>query len=108
MGHSLRACLVGMHLAERLGIPLAESRDLYFALLLKDAGATSIAPILAAHLDGDDRHLQREMRRIDAAPTRALAALATRGPVRGRPWPEYLERVLGMAWRGPALAREIA
>src|SRR5579875_1940309 len=37
-GHSLRTCLIGMRLADALGIPEDEFTSLYYALLLKDIG----------------------------------------------------------------------
>lgn len=35
-GHSLRTCLLGMRLAEAIGLPAGELTSLYYALLLKD------------------------------------------------------------------------
>lgn len=37
-GHSLRTCLLGMRLAEAIGLPQAELNSLYYGLLLKDIG----------------------------------------------------------------------
>ena len=37
-GHSLRTCLLGMRLAEAVGLPQEELPSLYYALLLKDIG----------------------------------------------------------------------
>ncbi|HLI78272.1 MAG TPA: HD domain-containing phosphohydrolase [Acidobacteriaceae bacterium] len=37
-GHSLRTCLLGMRLAEAIGLPADDLTDLYYALLLKDIG----------------------------------------------------------------------
>ena len=33
MGHSVRACIIGMRLAEQIGLPASERGDLYYALL---------------------------------------------------------------------------
>jgi hypothetical protein len=41
MGHSVRSCIIGMRLAQQLGLSAAEQSDLYYALLLKDAGWSS-------------------------------------------------------------------
>lgn len=43
-GHTARACLIGMRLASMLGLPDVAQRDLFYALLLKDAGGSSNAP----------------------------------------------------------------
>ena len=42
-GHALRTCLIGMRLAERMGLPMGDRRDLYYALILKDVGCSSNA-----------------------------------------------------------------
>src|ERR1700754_1947720 len=41
MGHSVRTCVMGMRLAQQIGMPMEEQADLYYALLLKDAGCSS-------------------------------------------------------------------
>ena len=43
MGHSVRACIIGMRLAQQIGLPATERGDLYYSLLLKDAGCSSNA-----------------------------------------------------------------
>lgn len=51
-GHSLRTCLIGMRLAETMGLPERELSNLYYALLLKDIGCadhvTRLSQIMAA------------------------------------------------------------
>jgi HD-GYP domain-containing protein (c-di-GMP phosphodiesterase class II) len=37
-GHAVRACLVGMEMAEALELPSEARTDLFYAILLKDAG----------------------------------------------------------------------
>ena len=43
MGHSVRACMIGMRLAQQIGMSVDDQADLYYALLLKDAGCSSNA-----------------------------------------------------------------
>lgn len=43
VGHSQRSCMIGMELADRLGLDGATRRDLFYAVLLKDAGCSSSA-----------------------------------------------------------------
>jgi len=40
MGHSVRACVIGMRIADEIGLPPQVQADLYYTLLLKDAGST--------------------------------------------------------------------
>jgi hypothetical protein len=42
-GHCVRSCWIGMHIGGRLGLADDAQRDLYYTLLLKDAGCSSNA-----------------------------------------------------------------
>ena len=42
-GHTTRACLIGMRLASIIGLTDIEQRDLFYAMLIKDAGGSSNA-----------------------------------------------------------------
>ena len=42
-GHAVRSCLIGMRLAEELELSAAQRSDLFYALLLKDAGCSANA-----------------------------------------------------------------
>ena len=53
-GHSLRTCLVGMRLADSLGVPAEELTSLYYALLLKDIGCSDSATRLSQIMGGTD------------------------------------------------------
>src|SRR5207249_1520009 len=64
-GHSLRTCLIGMKLGERIGLSLQDHRDLYYALLLKDVGCSSNAARVYELFGGDDRAAKRELKRVD-------------------------------------------
>src|SRR5208282_409147 len=64
-GHAVRSCLIGMRLAEELDIPAAERSDLFYALLLKDAGCSSNASSMAALFATDDRAAKAKSKVID-------------------------------------------
>ncbi len=65
LGHAVRTCVVGMRLAEKLGLPPQENADLYYALLLKDSGCTNNAARMYQILGSDDRKAKRDMRTTD-------------------------------------------
>lgn len=54
-GHSLRTCLLGMRLAETVGLPASELTNLYYALLLKDIGYADHVTRLSQIMSADDR-----------------------------------------------------
>ncbi len=64
-GHAQRSCLIGMRLAEELGLPADERSDLFYALLLKDAGCTANSARMAALFGADDQVAKRSSKFID-------------------------------------------
>jgi len=65
MGHSVRACVMGMRLAQHIGISLEEQADLYYALLLKDAGCSSNSSRLFHILNADEIRAKRDVKTTD-------------------------------------------
>jgi HD-GYP domain-containing protein (c-di-GMP phosphodiesterase class II) len=72
-GHAVRTCVIGMRLADEIGLDAAARRDLFYALLLKDAGCSANSARMAALFGADDREAKRSSKRADWA--RALPAL---------------------------------
>jgi HD-GYP domain-containing protein (c-di-GMP phosphodiesterase class II) len=54
-GHARRSCLIGMRLADELRLDGAARSDLFYALLLKDAGCSANAAHMAALFGADDQ-----------------------------------------------------
>ena len=48
LGHSVRACIIGMRLGQEIGLDEERLGALYYALLLKDAGCSSNASRMRA------------------------------------------------------------
>jgi putative nucleotidyltransferase with HDIG domain len=65
MGHSVRACIIGMRLAEQIGLPASERGDLYYALLLKDAGCSSNSSRLFHIVTADELKAKRDVKLTD-------------------------------------------
>jgi putative nucleotidyltransferase with HDIG domain len=53
-GHSVQSCMIGMRLAAQIGLPPGDRADLYYALLLKDAGCSSNASKLFHIVNADE------------------------------------------------------
>jgi HD-GYP domain-containing protein (c-di-GMP phosphodiesterase class II) len=66
-GHAQRSCLIGMRLAQELRLGAEARSDLFYALLLKDAGCTANAARMAALFGADDHELKRSGKRVDWA-----------------------------------------
>ena len=64
-GHAERSCLIGMRLADELGMGAAARSDLFYALLLKDAGCSANAAHMAALFGADDQEAKRTSKLVD-------------------------------------------
>src|SRR3954470_1582301 len=64
-GHSMRACLIGMRIAEAIGLDAEQRSALYYALLLKDAGCSSNAGRMASLFGADDQSVKPRMKSVD-------------------------------------------
>ncbi len=106
-GHALRTCLLGMRLGERIGLPLHERRDLFYALLLKDVGCSSNAARMYQLFGGDDRAAKRDLKRVDWSRYFHAAGYAMSHASRGASWFERARRVALLAGAGGRAAHEL-
>jgi putative nucleotidyltransferase with HDIG domain len=84
-GHAVRSCLIGMRLAAELELSAAERSDLFYALLLKDAGCSANANRMATLFATDDRAAKATSKLVDWTDRRAafLWSLRTVAPGAG-------------------------
>src|SRR5215212_3080948 len=88
-GHALRSCLIGMRLAQELELDAQARSDLFYALLLKDAGCSANSARMAALFGADDQVAKRTSKRVDwsgklPALLWSLRTVAPHGSVRAR------------------------
>ena len=81
-GHTVRSCLVGMRIADRLGLDEEGRSALFYALLLKDAGCSSNASKMSTLFDADDMEAKKKVKTVDwtSMPHAALYAARTVSP----------------------------
>ncbi len=65
MGHSVRSCILGMRIAEQIGLSAGRKSDLFYSLLLKDAGCSSNSSKLFHILAGDEIRAKRDLKLTD-------------------------------------------
>lgn len=65
MGHSVRSCLIGMRLADQIGMSVHERGELFYALLLKDAGCSSNSSKLFHIISADEIRAKRDVKLTD-------------------------------------------
>jgi HD-GYP domain-containing protein (c-di-GMP phosphodiesterase class II) len=92
MGHSVRTCVMGMRLAQHIGLSMEQQADLYYALLLKDAGCSSNSSRLFHILNADEIRAKRDVKTTDWTKVGfeslnfALTHVATETPLPQRMW----------------------
>src|SRR5215204_278286 len=64
-GQAIRACKIGMRLAQVLGLDAATRSHLFYALLLKDAGCSANSARMAALFGADDHVAKRTSKRVN-------------------------------------------
>lgn len=65
MGHSVRTCIIGMRIAGEMDLGADLLADLYYALLLKDAGCSSNSSRLFHILNADEIRAKRDVKTTD-------------------------------------------
>ena len=65
IGHAARTCVIGMRIAREIGLGEADRADLYYALLLKDAGCSSNASRMYQIMGSDDVAAKRDVKTTD-------------------------------------------
>jgi putative nucleotidyltransferase with HDIG domain len=106
MGHAIRTCVIGMRIAESLGLDADDRSALYYALLLKDAGCSTNASRMAALFGSDDRHVKPRMKVVDWHRRAKLAFATAKNVGRGRSVVERVRHFFIIA-RAEELTREL-
>ena len=79
-GHAVRTCLIGMRLAEELGLDDRRRSALFYALLLKDAGCSSNAAKMSSLFGADDHTAKRDVKRSTTPTCRRRSATSSVTP----------------------------
>ncbi len=106
-GHAVRTCLIGMRIAERVGVPAAERGSLFYALLLKDLGCSSNAARLCSVFGADDRALKRDYKLTDWSRRGPSLAYALKHAVPDASPMGRVLRVASMAFKDKGSGREM-
>ncbi len=105
VGHSQRAYMIGMHLAARLDLPSEVRAELYYAILLKDAGCSTGAGRMAELFRTADGPLKREFSKVDWTSTADFVRFAAREVAPGA---SRIERAATLLRALRSLSREAA
>lgn len=105
-GHSLRACWIGMQIGTVLGFEGRALSDLYYTLLLKDAGCSSNAARICQLYATADQDFKRNFKSVDGSLPQVLRfVLANTGMKAGLAG--RFRSLLQIAINGGEIAREL-
>ena len=65
VGHSVRACWIGMHIGIEMELTPSQMSDLYYTILLKDIGCSSTAARVCQIYVTDDIHFKSRAKFLD-------------------------------------------
>lgn len=108
LGHAQRTCVLGIRLAQAVGMPADEQEDLYYALLLKDSGCSSNAARMYQILGSDEIRAKHDVKLIDWRSVNWSSLVYSLGHVRvGRPAWERLLALSQVAWQRHRQQKEV-
>lgn len=107
MGHSIRTCWIGMRIAQALQLPDSMADDLYYALLLKDAGCSANAAQVSSWFGTDDHRAKADLKQVNWSRMSEAVRYAVRNAAPEAPLPRRMSQIAALAKRGVSSAREL-
>ena len=106
-GHSLRCCWIGMHIGQYLNLSEQQQHDLYYTLILKDAGCSSNAARLCELYGSDERIVKNAYKEVDSQDKRLLAKFVLKYCGLEGNSLKKIKNLLVMAFKGEKIAKEL-
>jgi HD-GYP domain-containing protein (c-di-GMP phosphodiesterase class II) len=107
-GHSVRSCLIGMRIADAMGLPLDQRTSLFYALLMKDLGSSSNSARFAARFGWRDQDLKANLKLVNWSQALESFRFVARNVLPGQFFLKRTWRMLAVMARGPEGARDVA
>ncbi|MEX2529929.1 MAG: HD domain-containing phosphohydrolase [Gemmatimonadota bacterium] len=96
-GHSVRTCLIGMRIGEALGLGAATRSNLYYSLLMKDAGCSANARATTEFFGSDDHEVKRALKVTNWTDPVQTRLFALKNAARGQGALAWFRQVVRMA-----------
>lgn len=106
-GHSLRCTWIAMHIGQALQLDDAALTDLYYSVLLKDAGCSSNAARLWELYGDDERLVKKDFKLVDNQSLLQLARFVFRHAGKHEDLLDRMRRVIHLGSKGEELATEL-
>lgn len=106
-GHCLRSCWIGVHVGRELGLSPSTLWDLYYTLLLKDAGCSSNAARMCELYGTDELLVKREFTKLNSDNLLEVVNFLLKHTGMGRGLREKIQLIANLAKNGKQLAAEL-
>lgn len=106
-GHAVRCCVIGMRIGEELGLGSEALSNLYYALVMKDAGCSANAAPTAELFGSDDHEVKRNLKTVDWTRRIPAALYSFRNAAIGRSLPAKIRQALHIAIGGRGSAARL-
>ncbi|MBC8038421.1 MAG: HD domain-containing protein [Rhizobiales bacterium] len=105
-GHCVRCCWIGMQIGREIGLDDTQAWELYYTILLKDAGCSSNAARVCRLYLADDLTLKHDFKRIDGSLPQALRFVLTHTGLKSG-LAERFRAIINIVQKGGKLATEL-
>ncbi|MCA9402852.1 MAG: HD domain-containing protein [Candidatus Omnitrophica bacterium] len=106
-GHCLRGCWIGFHIGRRLGLEDYQLWELYYTLLLKDAGCSSNAARLFQLYGSDDLKIKHDFKTVNTQKISEVVRFILEHAGVHESKGEQFRRIMHLAGKGNKLATEL-
>ncbi|MCA1594981.1 MAG: HD domain-containing protein [Chloroflexi bacterium] len=107
VGHSIRTCHIGMEIARMIGLPRELHSSLYYALLLKDIGCSSVAARVCELFATDEIKAKFRLKTADWTRPGETLGFIYGITMPGAPLTQRAARVIGIAARAQRYSTEV-
>ncbi|MDA0126753.1 HD-GYP domain-containing protein [Vibrio sp. MarTm2] len=104
--HCIRCCWIGMHIGERMQLTDQQMYDLFFTLLLKDAGCSSNAARICELYMTDDRAFKRNYKTVGTSLSSAINFVVKNTGI-GQSWVTRISTTIDILKNGADYAQEL-
>lgn len=104
--HCIRCCWIGMNLGQHIGLSKASLYDLFFTLLLKDAGCSSNAARICELYMTDDRAFKRNYKTVGTSLSSAINFVVKNTGI-GQSWVTRISTTIDILKNGSDYAQEL-
>jgi HD-GYP domain-containing protein (c-di-GMP phosphodiesterase class II) len=104
--HCIRCCWIGMHIGEKIGLSESELYDLYFTLLLKDAGCSSNAARICELYLADDLEFKRNFKTVGKSLS-SVINFVIKNTGKGKNWSDRITATINILKNGDTYTQEL-